>query len=186
MSLSSRRGFLQGSASMAAASFVGTMQALHMRNAQAQAVGSAGLVASPYGPVAPSLDLSTGLPLLQLPEDFVYRSFGWTGDPMADAQPCPGSHDGMAVVRSSGRGSSVDVVLIRNHERGQGTSPIRAAAVYDGTPSTTNGRLAGGGTTNLVFKGRQWVSMEPSLGGTLTNCAGGPRRGAPGSPAKRR
>jgi len=174
MSLSSRRGFLKGSASMAAASFVGTMQALQMRNAQAQAVGSAGLVASPYGPVAPVLDEATALPLLQLPEGFAYRSFGWTGDPMANGQPCPGSHDGMAVVKSSGRGSSVDVVLIRNHERGQGTSPIHAPAVYDGTPSTTNGRIAGGGTTNLVFKGRQWVSMEASLGGTLTNCAGGP------------
>jgi secreted PhoX family phosphatase len=174
MSLSSRRGFLKGSASVAAASFVGTMQALNLRHAQAQAVGSSALVASPYGPVSPVLDEATGLPLLQLPEGFAYRSHGWTGDPMDNGQPCPGSHDGMAVIQSHGRGASVDVVLVRNHERGQSASPILAPAVYDGLASTTNGRFAGGGTTNLVFRGRRWVSMQASLGGTLTNCAGGP------------
>ena len=31
----------------------------------------------------------------------------------------------------------------------------------------------GGGTTTLVFRGREWVSVEPSLSGTLVNCAGG-------------
>src|SRR5262245_53915936 len=107
MTRSSRREFLKGSASLAAASFVGTMEALQLRNAQAQAIGSAALIDSPYGPVAPAFDLATGLPLLQLPEGFVYRSYGWTGDPMANGQPCPDSHDGMAVVRSSGNGSSV-------------------------------------------------------------------------------
>jgi secreted PhoX family phosphatase len=174
MTTSSRRGFLKGSASLAAGSFVATLQALQMRNAHAQAIGSASLVASPYGPVAPVLDLTTHLPLLQLPEGFTYRSFGWTGDPMADSQPCPGSHDGMAVVQSLGGGSSVDVVLVRNHERGQSSTPIVAPAMYDTAPSTLNGRVPGGGTTHLRFRGRQWVSMEPSLGGTLTNCAGGP------------
>ncbi len=179
MTSSSRRAFLKGSASMAAASFAGTLQALQMRNAHAQAAGSLGsnaLVDSPYGPIAPVRDLATGLPLLQLPQAFAYRSFGWTGDPMANGQPCPGHHDGMAVVQSmsNGHGGSVDVVLVRNHERGQGTSLIQAGAMYDGLPSTANGRYAGGGTTNLVFRGRQWVSMEASLGGTLTNCAGGP------------
>jgi len=170
---SSRRGFLKGSASLAALSFATTMQALQMRNAQA-ASGSLSLVASPYGPVAPVLDEATGLALLQLPEGFTYRSFGWTGDPMSGGQPCPSSHDGMAVVRSNGRGDSVDVVLIRNHERGASTAKIIAPAMYDTLPSTTDGRYAGGGTTNLVFRGRQWISMDASLGGTLTNCAGGP------------
>ena len=138
------------------------------------ATGSTGLVASPYGPVAPVLDEATGLPLLQLPEGFAYRSYGWTGDPMDDGQPCPGSHDGMAVIASYGRGSSVDVVLVRNHERGQSTSTDPGARDVRHRRAASNGRFAGGGTTNLRFKGRQWVGMEPSLGGTLTNCAGGP------------
>ncbi len=34
-------------------------------------------------------------------------------------------------------------------------------------------RSALGGTTNLVFRGGSWISAEPSLGGTLINCAGG-------------
>jgi hypothetical protein len=38
------------------------------------------------------------LPLLALPEGFSYSSYGWTGDPMSDSRPTPGSHDGMAVV----------------------------------------------------------------------------------------
>lgn len=212
MTLSSRRGFLKGSASMTALTFAGTMQALQMRNAQAQtapATGSTGLVDSPYGAVAPSLDLATGLPLLQLPEGFAYRSFGWTGDPMADGQPCPSNHDGMAVVLAKSRSRKfgfkhddnddddqrrgkdrddddedddhrhhgpVDVVLIRNHERGLSTTPIRTAAMYD-TASIVSGSTQGfpaGGTTNLRFRGRQWVGMEASLGGTLVNCAGGP------------
>ena len=173
-SSSSRRGFLKGSASsLAALSFATTMQALQMRNAYA-ASGSMALVDSPYGPVAPVLDEATGLPLLQLPEGFAYRSFGWTGDPMSDGQPCPSNHDGMAVVQSNGRGASVDVLLIRNHERGASSTRIDAAAMYDTLPSTTDGRYAGGGTTTLAFRGRQWVGMEASLGGTLTNCAGGP------------
>jgi secreted PhoX family phosphatase len=170
---SSRRGFLKGSAlSLAALSFATTMQALQMRNAHA-ASGSLGLVDSPYGPVAPVLDEATGLPLLQLPEGFAYRSFGWTGDPMANGQPCPSNHDGMAVVQSKGRGTSVDVVLIRNHERGVSSTRIDAAAMYDTLPGALDGRYAGGGTTTLTFRGRQWVGMEASLGGTLTNCAGG-------------
>jgi hypothetical protein len=75
MSFNSRRGFLRGSTSVAALSFIGTMQALQARNANA-ATGTTGLVASPYGPVAPVLDEATGLPSLQLPEGFAYRSFG--------------------------------------------------------------------------------------------------------------
>lgn len=173
MPLNSRRGSLRGSTSIAALSFIGTMKALQARNANA-ATGSIGLVASPYSPVAPTLDEATGRPLLQLPEGFAYRSYGWTGDPMNDGQPCPSNHDGMGVIASYGRGNSVDVVLVRNHERGQSTTQIQAPAMYDTASSSVNGRFAGGGTTNLRFRGREWLRMEASLGGTLTNCAGGP------------
>jgi secreted PhoX family phosphatase len=174
MAPSSRRRFLSaGSASMAALGFAGTLQALQLRNAQATS-GRSALAASPYGPVAPVRDEATGLPLLQLPAGFAYRSYGWTGDPMADGRPCPGQHDGMAVVQSSGRGADRELLLVRNHERGPGASPIRARAVYDDAANRNDGLYAGGGTTHLRFKGRDWVGIEASLGGTLYNCAGGP------------
>jgi uncharacterized protein len=53
---------------------------------------------SPYGPISPKVDESTGLPLLQLPDGFKYWSFSWTGDLMSDGIRCPSLHDGMAVV----------------------------------------------------------------------------------------
>jgi secreted PhoX family phosphatase len=159
---------------------------------------------SPYGPIAPVLDGTTGLPLLALAEGFEYKSYGWTGDPMADGRPTPSNHDGMAVVRSE-RGDS-QLLLVRNHERGLvaaqaqtliapstydsgfvngiitvmfGTTPIRVGA--NGTvtdPSLPDPApfvgYPGGGTTNLHFHGNQWVASEASIGGTLGNCAGGP------------
>ena len=53
---------------------------------------------SPYGPISPKLDESTGLPLLKLPDGFRYWSYSWTGDVMSDGVRCPNLHDGMAVV----------------------------------------------------------------------------------------
>lgn len=175
MPLSLRRGFLKGSASVAGLSFAGKLAALQTRNASA-ASGSSATVGSPYGRLAPVLDLATGLPLLRLPEGFNYRSFGWTGDPMADRQPCPGSADGMAVLasprgpgddeddddaeddddRDDERRGPVDVVLVRNHERGLSTSPIRTHVLHDTAPDNSGAtqRFPGGGTTHLVFRGR--------------------------------
>ena len=46
-----------------------------------------------YGPLQPAI---AGLPLLMLPADFRYRSFGWTGEAMTDGLVTPGVHDGMA------------------------------------------------------------------------------------------
>ncbi len=205
-----RRRLLQGSGAVMASSFVGALGALHGRQAQARSLGGKQLLpaVSPYGPLAPVADLSTGLPLLQLPPGFSYRSHGWTGDPMRDGRPTPSNHDGMAVVRAArvsrdGRGS--ELVLVRNHERGLATGPadaILAPQVY--APGMINGILtiggaltvrigasgvvtnpaapdptpftgvAGGGTTNLVFRNGQWAESYASLGGTLGNCAGGP------------
>ena len=60
-----------------------------------------------------------------------------------------------------------------------GTAPIRIGAsgiVIDPTrpdPPPFVG-YAGGGTSNLVFRGNEWVSSTSSIGGTLGNCAGGP------------
>ena len=76
---------------------------------------AAGSSASPWGPIAPKLDPETGLRLIQLPAPFRYRSYGWTGDPMDDAQgtPTPELHDGMAVIQELGRNH---LILVRDHE----------------------------------------------------------------------
>ncbi len=39
---------------------------------------------SPYGPIGPKTDETTGLDLLQLPDGFRYKSYSWTGDVMTD------------------------------------------------------------------------------------------------------
>src|SRR5262245_39042542 len=124
---------------------------------------------SPYGAIAPTLDQTTGLPLLMLPEGFRYRSFSWTGDTMNDGVRTPGSHDGMAVV-STLFGNPDLLVLVRNHEQG-GNAPF-----IPNRPNITYGtNTAGGGTTNLVFDTRQerLLKANASLAGTSTNCAGG-------------
>jgi Bacterial protein of unknown function (DUF839) len=56
-----------------------------------------------YGPLSPVEDQTTGLPLLKLPGGFTYRSYGWTGQPMADGEPTPRLHDGMDVIAAGGK-----------------------------------------------------------------------------------
>ena len=118
-----RRRLLQGTGAVAASRLVGLLGALYVQNASAAAGKQTVSAASPYGPVAPVRDLSTGLPLLQLPPGFSYRSHGWTGDPMAGGLPTPGLHDGMAVVATRRNGRSSELVLVRNHERGLVATP---------------------------------------------------------------
>ncbi|MCL1633133.1 DUF839 domain-containing protein [Luteimonas sp. SX5] len=180
----SRRQVLKGSAAAMAVGAIGSLGALYTRQALAAGDPTRNLpIPSPYGPLSPVADRTTGLPLLQLPRGFSYRSFGWTGDLMGNGQPCPDKHDGMAVVgfrrprgdRFGRRGDRVrgtEMVLIRNHERG-GAAPIDAPAMYD-TGDIGGGQFAGGGTTTLGYGARGWQTLEPSLGGTLVNCAGGP------------
>jgi secreted PhoX family phosphatase len=170
-----RRNLLKGLAGSTALPFVGAFAALQSQQALA-ANGATTLVDSPYGPIAPANDITTGLPLLQLPAGFTYKSFGWRGDLMTDGKTCPGGHDGMGVVLSRKVGRSTELVLVRNHEIG-GTSPanfLNAVGVYDsGVTAAGATNKFGGGTTNLLFRDGNWVSMTPSLGGTQTNCAGG-------------
>lgn len=179
----SRRQVLKGSAAAMAMGAMGSLGALYSRQALAATHGAtqASPIPSPYGPLSPVADRTTGLPLLQLPRGFSYRSFGWSGDAMADGQLCPDRHDGMAVVgfrrarhggRKDDRHHGTELVLIRNHERGA-ASPILAPGMYD-SGDIGGGARAGGGTTTLGYGARGWQSLEPSLGGTLVNCAGGP------------
>jgi secreted PhoX family phosphatase len=124
------------------------------------------LAPSPYGPLSPKIDGTTGLPLLELPDGFSYWSYSWTGDPLAGGTLCPNLHDGMAVVQ--GDPFTRRLTLVRNHEGGNGTPYTnRKSLIYDG-----NGA---GGTTNLIFNALEgkWESAWASLAGTVRNCAGG-------------
>jgi secreted PhoX family phosphatase len=158
-----RRQFLTRSALAAGAMTVGApFDALLARGPQQPRRGRG---PSPdYGPLQPAIDETTGLPLLLLPADFRYVSFGWTGELMSDGIATPGVHDGMAAF-PGGRGR---VHLIRNHEVGDGPDAFAPAIAYD--------EQAGGGTTTLEFdtlRGRL-VHSYASISGTVRNCAGGP------------
>ena len=115
-----------------------------------------------YGPLEPVIDQTTGLPLLYLPRNFEYLTFGWTGDPLLDGTPTPSSHDGMGALSLA----SDRLLLIRNHELRRGVK-FTDHPVYDVN--------AGGGTTTIEFNtatgtaGPAWAS----LAGTAVNCAGG-------------
>ena len=88
-----RRTFLRHSAIGTGALWTLSLDAFLARRAS-----GAPLTPSPYGPIAPAADETTGLKLLQLPDGFRYQSFGWTGDVMSDGVITPGLHDGMAVI----------------------------------------------------------------------------------------
>jgi secreted PhoX family phosphatase len=159
-----RRGLLKGVlAAATTAPFVSALQACAGHRARAS---------SPYGPLRPVNDLSTGLPLLQLPDGFYYKSLSWAGDAMSNGQPVPVRHDGMAVIAHRQTPVGTELVLVRNHEIGHGPR-IGAIGVYDALDGSSS---AGGGTTNIYFPLdlTQEVRTAPSLGGTLLNCAGGP------------
>jgi secreted PhoX family phosphatase len=156
-----RRAFLWQSAALTGLTVAGPLQALEARAQNAPAPGRRRR--PDYGPLYPTPDGATGLPLLQLPKGFRYASFGWTGDPLADGNPTPGSHDGMAAFPfRPGR-----IRLVRNHELGAGDA-FDMDLAYD--------PKAGGGTTTIEFNtlfGRV-VRSWGSVAGTIRNCAGGP------------
>ncbi|MDP3719674.1 MAG: DUF839 domain-containing protein [Acidobacteriota bacterium] len=153
-----RREFLYKAALLGGAAVTAPLEAL------VQQSGVGRLVADDpgYGPLRPVTDETTGVPMLQLPEGFRYRSFGWTGDPLDSGVRTPGGHDGMAAFP----GANGTVVLIRNHELSPGIA-FDPAIAYDAQ--------AGGGTTNITFDPATGLmtSARTSLAGTLRNCAGG-------------
>lgn len=115
------------------------------------------------GPLAPVPDEATGLPLLMLPEGFRYRTFSWAGSDLHDGHQVPESADGMGVVRNVGS----RVTMVRNHE-------LRGSSVPLGDPDLAYD-VTGGGTTTLVFDTADETLKDSwvSLGGTVSNCAGG-------------
>lgn len=66
------------------------------------------------------------------------------------------------------RNRSSRLVLVRNHETGNGNP-------YLNRPAITYANDGAGGTTNLLFDARRgkWLEAWPSLAGTVRNCAGG-------------
>ncbi|MGL4574491.1 MAG: alkaline phosphatase PhoX, partial [Burkholderiaceae bacterium] len=170
-----RRTLLKGAGATSALAITGPLAALYARSAGAastQPVVSP--IISPYGSLTAVNDLTTGLPLLQLPPGFTYKSFGWTGDVMSNGRPCPAGHDGMGVVGTMPTGAGFEYMLVRNHELVAG-DVIEAPARYDSARIDFEGRFRrlAGGTTNLTFRDGNWAGMAPSLGGTVANCAGG-------------
>ncbi len=176
-----RRGLLKGSGAAIAAAFGGPLAAMSARFANAEeciAGDASALVPSPYGEPVPTPDLSTGLPVLELPPGFSYKSFGWTGDVMADGRVTPNAHDGMGVVRERRVGRSTEYVLIRNHERSTSSNAanimgvgLKNVPVYDSGVTGSSYQI--GGNTNLVFRDGQWIESYTSFGGIYRPCAGG-------------
>ena len=85
-----RRTFLRRGAMGAGAVWMLSLQELAARSAHRGPTVLDGI--SPYGPIRPTKDETTGLELLQLPEGFSYRSYSWTGDLMSDGVSCPNLH----------------------------------------------------------------------------------------------
>ncbi|GLR69311.1 alkaline phosphatase PhoX [Agaribacter marinus] len=122
---------------------------------------------SDYGPLSPTLDKATGLPLISLPEGFEYTSFGWTGQIQTDGLPTPTDHDGMAVTAVRGN----VIAIVRNHECSEGEGPKSSPRGNRGVYN----EVQHGGTSTLLFDIVQgkFLSSFNSLGGTIRNCAGG-------------
>lgn len=137
---------------------------IHALQASAVAARSGATAVRPSGPISPKPDLRDGQTRLALPDGWAYRSFGATGDMMADGVATPGRQDGMAAF--DGPGGTIRVA--RNHEERESGTPIGdAAKAYDGNTIA--------GTTILEIDPvtrelrRDWVSLN----GTNFNCAGG-------------
>jgi secreted PhoX family phosphatase len=98
---------------------------------------------------------------LELPPRFRYVRFGAAGELMANGRATPDRHDGMAAFSGDGG----QILLVRNHEIGQG-QPF-GANPYD--------PACGGGTTTMVFdpEAGSLVATYASLTGTAVNCSGG-------------
>ena len=73
-----RRAFMRRGAMGAGAFWMVSLQELAARAGYRGPVIVNGV--SPYGPISPKVDETTGLSLLQLPDGFRYWSYSWTGD----------------------------------------------------------------------------------------------------------
>ena len=187
----SRRAFSKLMTSAAASSLAAPLGLLNARIARAQGCEPASFAVPGFGPLAPSVPRNTatladvagagdlsGEALIALPEGFEYTAISVRGQPMTDGNAVPADHDGMAAFA----GPEGRIVLVRNHE-------ISIGETRRGTErgcTTANGRQYdafqgqaagfGGGGTSTVVVGPDGLVVRDfvSLGGTATNCAGGP------------
>jgi hypothetical protein len=162
-----RRLFMRRGAMGVGALWMFSLQELSARAGVPGQVAVAGM--SPYGPIGPRKDGTTGLDLLMLPDGFRYWSYSWTGDVMSDGVACPDLHDGMAVVGPWPTDPGED-------EGDVGTPYLTGKPRMTYAPSGV--RTGSGGTSNLVFDSKhgRWMSAWSSLAGTIRNCAGGVTR----------
>jgi uncharacterized protein len=171
-----RRGFLRGAAAVSGGALLAPafLQGLAARLGHAAETGTplpkAGKGEGGYGVLQPTRDKHDGVARIALPAGFSYVSFGIEGTPMADGNPTPKAHDGMAAFRLP----NGNIRLIRNHEIRD--DPSHSTIIGD--PDTAYDSSAGGGTTSLeveITSGgeRHLVRDFVSLNGTIVNCAGG-------------
>ncbi|MBD2361696.1 DUF839 domain-containing protein [Anabaena minutissima FACHB-250] len=155
MNLSRRKFFTLAGASAAGTLAISPLEGLLARVAFGQTTPTT----TGYGPL-----LADPNGLLELPAGFQYRIISRTGDLMADGNPVPGAHDGMAAFP----GPRNTTILVCNHELSNTSgTQVRVPNRYD--------PVSRGGTTNLVVgANRQLIKQFASLGGTIRNCAGGP------------
>ncbi|WP_414577379.1 alkaline phosphatase PhoX [Anabaena sp. CCY 9402-a] len=155
MNLSRRKFFTLAGASAAGTLAISPLEGLLAR----AALGQTTPTTTGYGPL-----LADPNGLLELPAGFQYRIISRTGDLMADGNPVPGAHDGMAAFP----GPRNTTILVCNHELSNTSgTQVRVPNRYD--------PVSRGGTTNLVVgPNRQLIKQFATLGGTIRNCAGGP------------
>ncbi|AHY45469.1 putative phosphatase [Rubrobacter radiotolerans] len=161
----SRRKFLglggASAAFLAGSAVLGPLQTLGIRSA----LGAPMQRAEGYGPLVEAGDLL-------LPRGFSYRIISRAGEPMSDGNPTPTYFDGMAAYRGP-RGTTV---LIRNHEnrRSTGRGGETDVVVPPEFRYDTDPRFNAGNTKLVVGANREVREDFAVLGGTSTNCAGGP------------
>jgi secreted PhoX family phosphatase len=161
-----RRGFLRRAAVLGGGLVaMSPLETLYVRGAAAGALETT----TGYGPLVPKGELA-------LPAAFDYQVIQRQGVVQRDGTLVPGLMDGMAAFPGPGN----TTILIRNHEnrRRPGEFPVEVppAFRYDEDPSYN------AGNTKVVVRPRrhgQTITYEvvdsfSILGGTDTNCAGGP------------
>lgn len=111
-----------------------------------------------------TIDATTGLQLLRLPEGFRYFTFGWAGEALAGGGLIPPNADGMGIVRAEG----ARLTLVRNHEISDAKGAFAAQDLaFD--------PACGGGCVRMTLDmdAERMLAAEVALSGTLVNCAGG-------------
>ena len=156
-----RRSFLRQVTALAGGvAFSGPLQAFATRVALGQPATSKG-----YGEPVDKGDV-------WLPRSFQYRVISRQGDVMSDGNPTPSRFDGMTAFD----GPEETTILIRNHEnRRRAGAPLPSEIDVVVPPERRyDPTLYNGGVTKLVVSDRVVVQSHALLGGTTTNCAGGP------------